>query len=77
MDIINKLLLMQRIDELIRRKATGSPDSLSRKLNISRRNVFNIIKTMKHLEAPIVFCRMRNSYCYEREGALSFGFIPN
>jgi hypothetical protein len=74
MNLIQKLELIERVDALIRRKATGCPTELSNKLTISKRNVFNIINTMKDLGAPIRFCKHMNSYYYEEKVTFSFGF---
>ena len=76
MNLIEKLELMQRLDALIRRKATGTPNQLSDRLSVSRRNVFNIINTMKDMGAPIYFCKTRNSYCYEQKVTFTYGFTP-
>jgi hypothetical protein len=77
MNLLAKLELIQRVDALIRRKGTGTPTHLSDRLGISKRNVFNLINTMKEMGAPIYFCKNRNSYCYEEEVTFSFGFISN
>ena len=77
MNFLAKLELIMRVDALVRRKGTGSPNSLSTRLGISKRNVFNLINTMKDMGAPIYFCKSRNSYCYEEEVSFSFGFMPN
>ena len=74
MNLIEKLELIQRVDALIRRKSTGSPTQLSYKLEISKRNIFNIINTMKEMGAPIRFCKQLDSYCYEEKVTFSFGF---
>jgi len=75
MKFIEKLQVIERVDGLIRRKATGSPSNLSRKLMVSERCVYDIISLMKSMEAPIYFCSSRNSYCYEYEVDLILGFI--
>lgn len=77
MNLISKIELIARVDALIRRKGTGTPQNLSIRLGISKRNVFNLINTMKEMGAPIYFCKSRNSYCYEEEVVFSFGFLPN
>jgi len=76
MNIIEKLELIERVDALTQRKATGTPKDLSNRLSVSTRNVFYIINTMKELGAPISFCKFRNSYFYEEEVKFTFGFKP-
>ena len=66
---------LERIDYLIRKKATGTPSTLANKLGISDRSLHYYIKLMKdELKAPIKFCRHRNSYFYEGEGRFYFYF---
>lgn len=62
-----KLLLLQRLHHLIRRKATGGPKDLVRILAISKASLFRYLDVLKSLGAPIYFCSTRNSYCYEYE----------
>lgn len=48
---------MQRIDRLIHRKATGTPQELAAKLGLSRRMVFVYIQAMKDQGLSIRYCR--------------------
>lgn len=64
---------LRRIDNLTRRKATGSPDELSRRLNISRASVYRYIGTLKHeFGAPIDYNKSRRSFYYLSEFDLIF-----
>jgi len=65
MKFIEKLNQLQRVDQLIRMKATGTPEQLASRLGISKRTVFEVITFMKSLDAPIYYCHHRQSYCYE------------
>ncbi|MEM6736021.1 MAG: HTH domain-containing protein [Bacteroidota bacterium] len=75
MGLIEKLKQIERIDALIRRKATGTPGQLAKKLRLSERQVYNVIKLMKDMGAPIFFCPFRKSYCYEYEVEFRPGFL--
>ena len=76
MTFIDKLKQIERVDSLIRRKATGSPKDLSVKMGISERQVYNIINEMKEMGAPIFFCFFNQSYCYTKEDiGFIFGFV--
>ncbi len=77
MTLIEKIHQVQRIDDLIRRKATGSPKELASRLEISERAVYDCIELMKNMNAPIYYCRSRGSYCYENQVRFSFGFIDS
>ncbi len=65
MKFIEKLNQLQRVDRLIRMKATGTPEQLANRLEVSKRTVFELIAFMKTLNAPIYYCHHRMSYCYE------------
>ncbi len=72
MRLIEHLQLLQRVDLLIRRKATGAPEELAGKLAVSRASVFRHINDLRALGAPIEYCRFRQYYYYEEEYTLSF-----
>ena len=59
---------------MIRKKATGSPAELALKLGLSERAVFEYIRAMRDMEAPISFCNYRQTYYYEHEVQFSVGF---
>lgn len=69
--IINR---MERIDRLTRLKATGTPTTLARRLEISERCLYRTIEMMKDFGAPIYYCNNRQSYCYESNVKFTFGF---
>ncbi|MEM9916693.1 MAG: HTH domain-containing protein [Bacteroidota bacterium] len=69
----DQLNTLKRIDSLTRRKATGSPDELSRRLNISRASVYRYIGTLKEeFGAPIDYNKNRRSFYYRDEFRLNF-----
>jgi biotin operon repressor len=65
---------IERIDHLIKIKATGTPDQLAYKLGMSRRSVFDYINLMKLNGAPIKFCHFRQTYYYEEQGSFKIKF---
>lgn len=75
MTFLEKLEAMKRVDALIRRKATGSPDELAAKLDISRRCLYDLINQMKALDAPIEYNSQRKSYYYYKACDLKLGFL--
>jgi len=74
MTLTEKIRQMERVDALIRRKATGSPASLATRLGTSERYVYKLINMMKNLGAPIYFNYEKNSYCYEEDVVFFVGF---
>lgn len=74
MKLLESLERIDRIDNLIRRKATGSPKSLAQKLEVSERSIHRLIEMMKNMGAPIYYCISRQCYCYEEKVEFRFGF---
>lgn len=68
MRLDEKLKQLRRLDDLIRRKATGTPDQLATKLEVSRRTVFRLIEYLKMFGAPIAYCGYKQRYYYLEEG---------
>ena len=77
MKFLEKLQVIERVDQLIRMKATGSPDALAEKLNVSRRCVYDIIDVMKRMDAPIAYDSSRKSFYYLNECDLMIGFVDS
>lgn len=72
MHFLDQFKLLKRIHDLIRRKATGSPEQLANRLDLSRASVFRQINLLKQLGAKIYYCQHRESYVYEEKFILSF-----
>ncbi len=66
--------LMEQLDQLIRLKATGTPEQLANRLKISRAGLFRLMEIMKQLNAPIKFDIYLQSYVYEKNVCFKFGF---
>ncbi|PJF38225.1 MAG: hypothetical protein CUN55_18095, partial [Phototrophicales bacterium] len=61
-----QIALLMRMDQLIRRKATGTPEEFALRLGISQRGLYKYISFMKKaLNAPIRFCKHRKCYRYD------------
>jgi hypothetical protein len=67
---------LERIDQLIRMKATGSAADLASRLGISERSVYDYLNLMKDLGAPIKFNTYRQTYYYGEEGSFIISFYP-
>ncbi len=73
MKFLEQIHLLERLDQLIRLKATGSPKDLAEKLEVSERSVYNFMEVMRNLGADIKYCQHRNSYYYD--GRFLFKFV--
>ncbi len=72
--LTRQIALLERVDQLIRMKATGRPKQLAQRLNVSEATVFRIIDTMKALNAPIYYDLSRQSYSYSEATRFKCGF---
>jgi len=76
---MNKLLqqieLIERIDQLIRLKATGTPKCLAEKLDISEASLYRLIDTVKEMGAPVEFNIRYQSYIYANDVNFICGFF--
>jgi len=75
MTFLEKLQVIERVDGLIKRKATGTADELAERLGVSRSTVFEIINCMKAMGAEIEYNTSRQSYFYTVDKELSIGFV--
>ncbi|MBK8192542.1 MAG: HTH domain-containing protein [Lewinellaceae bacterium] len=75
MKIISNLFFLQRIDHLIRTRATGSPEQLASRLSVSERNVYRLIKELKCQGFPIAYDKQANTYFYSEPVKLDFSII--
>ncbi|MDR6566636.1 HTH domain-containing protein [Chitinophaga ginsengisegetis] len=68
---------LQTIDYLIRIKGTGKPAQLAKRLRISERTLYEFLKMMKELGAPIEYDRYKESYFYSEKGGFNVRFSKN
>jgi hypothetical protein len=69
---------MQRINELIAARCTGTPAELASKLNMGLRNLYNYIDVLKdsikEFNVNILYNQCMHTYEYDQPGKLEFGF---
>jgi predicted DNA-binding transcriptional regulator YafY len=75
MSLLKYFNRLKRMDDLIKRKATGCADEFAEKIGISRSQLMQDLKELRELGAPIEFCAVRNSYLYTRNCNLSLNFL--
>lgn len=74
MPIIKYFDRLKRMDDLIRRRATGSPEQFAQKMGMDRSTLMRYLSELKMLDAPIYFDPIKQSYYYEEEVCLELGF---
>ena len=72
MSILKYIDRARRMDDLIRRKATGSAEEFARRLGVSRRILMENLNDLKELGAPICYDDCCKSYYYKNEFSLFF-----
>jgi biotin operon repressor len=75
MTFFEKITLIERVDQLIKLKGTGSSIELSSRLGISRSSLFELLDIMRSMGAEIDYCKHRKSYFYIEEKVLAIGFV--
>lgn len=62
---------VNRLHELIKRKSTGKPEVLAKKLNLSVSRVYQIIEELKLMQVPIAYSRTLQTYYYTNDYEVS------
>jgi hypothetical protein len=66
---------LTELDSLIHEQCTGSPANLGLKIGASERSVFDYLKLMKTMGAPIGYSRYKGTYFYQTDGRFTITFI--
>ncbi len=76
MPFIDRLDLLRRMDLLIRRKATGTPQTFARRLGMSRATLYCHLDELNQMGASVAYCRLRQTFYHQKEGRLIMAFVP-
>lgn len=77
MAIITYFERIERMDQLIRLKATGSPQDFATCMNLSVSMLYQYLDALKAMGAPVTYCKRRGSFCYQPEGRFWLKFETN
>ncbi len=72
MKLIEQLQLLERLDQLFRLKATGTPAQLAARIGLSERQLYRLIQELKEIGFPIEYCKQRRCYYYTMKIQLRF-----
>ncbi|WP_372774625.1 hypothetical protein [Mangrovibacterium sp.] len=75
MKLLQQINLIERIDQLIRMRATGNPKELAERLELSQATVFRLIDVIKELGAPVEYNLSYQSYVYVEDVNFQCGFF--
>ena len=67
MSFIEQLLMLRRLHDLVRLRATGSTPELMEKLKVSKSGLYRQLELLKNLGAPIRYDRAEQRYYYTGE----------
>ena len=73
--MMSKLYCLIRLDDLIYHKNTGTPTHLAWKIGISQRSLFEYLRVLRDMGAPIEYSRKRRTYYYRYEGRFLICFV--
>lgn len=75
MNIFDDLFLLQRIDHLVRTRATGSPTQLAARLNTSERKVYRLLGELRDQGFPIAYDKIADTYYYQDAVKIEFSIL--
>ena len=68
---------LNRLDHLISLKRTGNPSECATKMGVSERSLYDYLKLIKDMGAPVRFSRARGTYYYDVDGNFRIGFVQD
>lgn len=68
MGLYERLERARRLDALIRKRATGTPEDLANRLEISHATLYRWLQELKAFGLPVRYCRKQKTYLYDRDG---------
>ncbi|MEK6783555.1 MAG: hypothetical protein AABY93_17765 [Bacteroidota bacterium] len=77
MSLLKYIDRLKRMDDLIRRKATGTPEDFAQRLGIKKTMLMEELQELKALGAEVTYCRMTESYYYLNPFVLKIGIDKN
>jgi biotin operon repressor len=64
MYFLKQLERIQELDKLLKKRSTGTPETLAKRLGVSRSHLYNLISYLDDLGMQIKFSRRLNSFYY-------------
>lgn len=71
MNFFETIERISRLHYFIKEENTGKPETLSKRLGISRASLYNIIDELKSYDAPIDYSRRRETFYYTKNFELN------
>ncbi|WP_276379072.1 hypothetical protein [Flavobacterium sp. H4147] len=74
MNFIRQIERIKKMHKLISGEKTGSPLTFAKKLSLSRSQFYNELELIKELDAPVKYCKKRETFYYETHFELILNF---
>lgn len=74
MSFIEQLQLLERMDQLIKMHATGTPKQFAEKLAISQSRLYDYINILKEMGGKIEYSKYLHSYIFKEDVGFKIGF---
>jgi predicted DNA-binding transcriptional regulator YafY len=75
MKTLDLLQLLEQMNQLIRLKATGSPQEFARRLRLSQSMMYNYLEMLRALGGPIQYNRRLQTYEYTYDVQFNIGYM--
>jgi predicted DNA-binding transcriptional regulator YafY len=75
MTFLEQIEALERLHQLIKRKATGSPNQLANKFNVSVGTIKNLLNILKNRGLPLNYCRYEQTYYYDCDVEVYFFYV--
>lgn len=74
MNFIKQIKRITKMHKLISSEKTGTPEIFAKKLSLSRSQLYNELDVIKELDAPVRYCKKKESFYYTAPFELIFNF---
>lgn len=74
MNFIKQIERIKKVHQLIASEKTGTPSVFARKLCLSRSQLYNVLDIIKNFDAPVKYCKKRESFYYETSFDLELNY---
>ncbi len=75
MSLLKYIERLKRMDDLIRRKATGTPDEFASRMGLGKSVLMEELHDLKKMGAVVTYCKTRQTYYYQQEFILKIGTL--
>ena len=74
MNFIKQIERLQLLNKLIQEQNTGSPEELAKRLNVSRRQLYNYLESLKDIGIEICYSRKYDTFYFGDRKKLKINF---